>query len=153
MIQTIATCVTAFGVVVATLGLRASRRQRLRQFEMLYVQRYWTLMDQLSLAARRGTSGGPVPEGDEKVVLAYFRLCEDQLDLRKFGWISDTTWKLWSTGMEDQFQRWPFDDIWETTSSLPGFARLRECAPNRFGECQPSWWRRKFAGLGGTTTF
>jgi hypothetical protein len=54
MIQDIATIVTAVGVFVAVLGLRAAQRQRMRQFETLYVQRYWSLMDGLSLDVLRG---------------------------------------------------------------------------------------------------
>jgi hypothetical protein len=56
-----------------------------------------------------------VTADDEKVVWAYFRLCEDQLELRAAGWISNTTWKLWSDGMHAQLTRWPFDVIWHRT--------------------------------------
>jgi hypothetical protein len=52
-VEAIATCVTAIGVMIALFGLRASQRQRLREFESFYVQRYWALMDGLSLPALR----------------------------------------------------------------------------------------------------
>lgn len=41
-------------------------------------------MDKLSLSALRGAPSTVVEE-DEKVVRAYLRLCEDQLELRKQG--------------------------------------------------------------------
>ena len=104
---------TAVGVFLALLSLRAARLQRRRQFEMIYVQRYWALMDGLTvdaLAGRQTTS--PQPQ-DEKVALAYIGLCEDQLELRGAGWISDETWKIWSSGIQVQLERHlPFKDVW-----------------------------------------
>ena len=56
---------------------------RIRAFEDFYVKRYWDLMDRLSLDALRGRgSGDPLNDNDEKAVLAYMLLCEDELDLR-----------------------------------------------------------------------
>ena len=78
---------------------------------MLYVQRYWCLMDKLSLSALRGTPSSEVDDEDEKVVRAYLRLCEDQLELRKQGWLTNATWCLWSAGMEQQLNRWPFRTV------------------------------------------
>ena len=51
VLQSIATLITAGGVLLAVLTLRASQRQRLRQFESFYVARYWHLMNGLPLAA------------------------------------------------------------------------------------------------------
>lgn len=80
--QNIISYVMTLSLLFGALALRASQRQRLRQLEMLYVQRYWALMDKLSLSALRGTPQTTVGEEDEKVVRAYLRLCEDQLELR-----------------------------------------------------------------------
>jgi hypothetical protein len=113
VLQDIGTVATAVGVLLAVLSLRAARLQRRRQFETIYVQRYWALMDGLtvdSLAGRRAEDVGPV---DEKVALAYIRLCEDELELRQAGWISHETWQLWSAGIKAQLDhRWPFDEVW-----------------------------------------
>ena len=68
-------------------------------------------MDNLSIDALRGV-GGPVADGDEKVVRSYIRLCEDECELRAAGWIGDSTWSIWSDGMTQQFERWPFDQVW-----------------------------------------
>lgn len=97
--QTVATVITALGVLLAALALRASQRQRLRQFESVYVERYWRLMDGLSLAATRGESSLPHP-GDEKIARAYLRLCEDECELRAEGWIGDATWRIWAEGID-----------------------------------------------------
>lgn len=99
MLQTIATMITALGILLGVLTLRASQRQRLRQFEAMYVVRYWHLMDGLSLDAHKGVALQPVSLGDQKIARAYFRLCEDECELREAGWIGDATWRLWSGGM------------------------------------------------------
>lgn len=109
-------CITALGVIVAIvsliLSLRASKRQRQRQFEAMYVQRYWVLMDRLSLDAYRGIGGDELSDEDQRAILAYFRLCEDQLEVRQNSWISDSTWNIWSGGMLDQIRRWPYKHVW-----------------------------------------
>jgi hypothetical protein len=157
MIQSIATSVTAVGVVVAVLGLRASQRQRLRQFENLYVQRYWALMDKLSLEALRGVVIGEPNEDDEKIVRAYFRLCEDQIELRCAGWISDSSWSIWFDGMRAQLKRQPFQSLWEKVQdeSPAEFTLLREWGREEKATgdpCAMPRWRRQLTGLGGRTS-
>lgn len=127
MIETIATCITAAGVLIAVLQLRASRVQRRRQFEALYVQRYWAIMDLLSLQALRGEHCEDVQPQDEKAAWAYLRLCEDELELRASKWVSTPTWTIWSWGMREQLQRWPFSEVWKrhVESGDESFALLR----------------------------
>ncbi|GLY39785.1 hypothetical protein Amsp01_058080 [Amycolatopsis sp. NBRC 101858] len=43
----------------------------------------------------RGDATDEVKADDERVVRAYLRLCEDQLELRRLGWISTSTWAIW----------------------------------------------------------
>lgn len=74
------------------IRLRQSNRERLRQFEALYVQRYWSILDQLSLEALAGLSAGSPYEGDLKAVRAYMLLCEDELEMRGRGYIADSTY-------------------------------------------------------------
>jgi hypothetical protein len=42
-------------------------------------------MDQLSLSVIRGDPDAELDEKNEKAIRAYFRLCEDQLELRFSG--------------------------------------------------------------------
>ena len=113
MIQDIASIATAIGVYLAVIGLRQARVQRVRQFESMFVQRYWKLMDDLSLQAWQGMPRrrGRVAPADEKAVRAYFQLCEDEMELRAEGWISTPTWKLWAKGIRHQAARWPFSVV------------------------------------------
>lgn len=112
MLGNIAAVATAVGLFLAVIGLRQTQRQRVRQFEDFYVSRYWTLMDRLSLEIAVGASNHLLPE-DRKAVHAYLVLCEDELDLRAEGWISDATWELWSKGIQDQLGRGSVLEVWE----------------------------------------
>jgi hypothetical protein len=144
--------ITIISVLLAVLALRASQRQRLRQFETLYVQRYWSLMDGLTLAALRNSPLAAVATDDEKIVWAYLRLCEDQLELRAAGWISNATWRLWSDGMHAQLQRWPFDTIWHRScKNDSNNFRLLQAHQKGPGTdpCRIRWWRRWLIGIAG----
>jgi hypothetical protein len=103
------------GVFTAALQLMGLRKQRVRDFEDLFVQRYWKIMDDLSLEAIECAKpdGGPVLPSDRKAVIAFLRLSEDELDLRAKDWIGEDTWKLWRDGMATQLRRWPFDVVWD----------------------------------------
>lgn len=150
--QNVISYVMTLSLLFGAMALRASQRQRLRQLEMLYVQRYWALMDKLSLPALRGTPVTAVDADDEKVVRAYLRLCEDQLDLRKQGWVSTVTWRLWSAGMEQQFCRWPFNAVWAEIQDgdTQEFALLRKSTREpEWDPCELSRARRFVRGVGG----
>jgi hypothetical protein len=151
-VQNIISYVMTLSLLFGALALRASQRQRLRQLEMLYVQRYWALMDKLSLSALRGTPQTTVGEEDEKVVRAYLRLCEDQLELRKQGWLSTATWRLWSAGMNQQLRRWPFHAVWSEIRDADAgeFALLRTLMRNPgWDPCEISLARRFMNGVSG----
>lgn len=99
MVSEIALIVTAIGVLGAVIGLRQSYRERLRQFEAMYVQRYWTILDKLSVEALKGSHPDEISEGDEKAIRGYLLLCEDELEMRKNGYIADSTYELWADGI------------------------------------------------------
>ncbi|MFF8772460.1 hypothetical protein [Kitasatospora sp. NPDC015120] len=126
MLADVASVATLVTVVVAVLSLRQIQRQRIRAFEDFYVARYWKLMDDLSLAVlRTRPTAGPVPlsEGDERVLRGYLVLCEDELELRAAGWISDRTWRIWSEAMRSQLAWQPVRQIWEKIGQGTGSGR------------------------------
>jgi len=140
---------TLIGVFAAVIGVFAAVRQlhelgdqRRRDFENLFVQRYWKIMDDLSLEAIECTRtvGEPVSPGDRKAVIAFLRLSEDELDLCAKNWIGAATWELWRDGMATQLRRWPFNVVWtevrqrESAAGDDGqFVQLRE-AGDRLNE-------------------
>jgi hypothetical protein len=163
VIANIAATTTAIGVLIAVLVVRQNQRQRIRGFEDFYVQRYWDIMDRLSLDALHGRANLPLSENDEKAIFAYLLLCEDELDLRGLGWISDATWRIWADGMRTQLGRSPFKDVWQEVSSsleerpagepvpisnldqLRTFTNTNGADP--FGDGHQ--WRRRWRGLRG----
>jgi hypothetical protein len=139
----ISAIVTLIGVVVAILAVGAAHLQRRRQFETIYVQRYWVLMDQLSLDAIKGRERPQINPTDQHVIRSYLRLCEDELELRREGWISEETWAIWRTGILAQIQRWPFKAVWcevdrqtgpgRPEGALEEFSLLRKFLPDGEG--------------------
>jgi hypothetical protein len=151
--------IAAAAVAFAGLAFRASLQQRLRQFEGMYIQRYWSLMDRLSLPATRGDIHLQIEDSDEKVIRAYFRLCEDQLELRQNGWISDRSWRIWSAGITAQLHEPLFNHLWRKVDA-EAKARVPEGVPPRFAllrvlivdehedPCEMGRWNRWIAGVG-----
>jgi hypothetical protein len=120
LISDIAFVVTAVGVLGVVFGLRQSYRERLRQFEGKYVERYWEILDQLSLSAIKGSSSGEVSESDEKAIRRYISLCEDELEMRHHGYLADGTYELWAEGMLSQLKEPPFDGVWKQVQKESG---------------------------------
>lgn len=78
---------------MSTYGNVLTRRQHVHDFELAYTRRYWALVDRIR-SPRRGGSQAPhhiVVDGRPDVGL-YPELCEDQIDMRRLGLISDSIW-------------------------------------------------------------
>jgi hypothetical protein len=157
VVQAIASVVTAIGIVIAVVGLRQTQRQRLRQFEALYVKRYWELMDRLSLAALKEDRTSSVVDEDQRAIRAYLRLCEDQLELRREGWISSATWLVWAEGIMNQLMRCPFDEVWAEVEKetqereRDEFVLLRRFISEKGADpCAVRGWRAFLRGLTGS---
>jgi hypothetical protein len=160
LVSDIALIVTAVGVFGVVIGLRQSYRERLRQFEALYIQRYWKILDELSLDALRGSPLSKVSDRDEKAIRSYIVLCEDELELRKNGYIADSTYSLWADGMLTQLKQHAFENIWlrvqkeGSESGMFPYTLLSqlECGGIKDGDpLQLSATRRWLRGLRGPT--
>ena len=117
MIAYVALAVSFVGAIIAIVTLRLNYRQRLRQFEQMYVERYWNIIDRCSLAAVSTKSSNVTPsEDDQKAIRSYIQLCEEELMVRHEGWISDGTYKIWA-------------DSTCTMMKLPMFAKVWDQAP------------------------
>ncbi|GHD81932.1 hypothetical protein CLV85_0133 [Salinibacterium amurskyense] len=91
--------VTALAIIFAAWQLLFHSRQMHREFEQLYVTRYWVLMDQRSAGF---TITGRARKEDRPVVRGYLQLCEDEIDLRRLGRVTDNTWEFWAGATLDQ---------------------------------------------------
>jgi hypothetical protein len=153
VIADIALIVTALGVLGAVFGLRQSYRERLRQFEAMYVNRYWSLLDLLSLDALKGSDPKVISNSDERAIRAYIRLCEDELEMRETGYISDDTYALWADGMREQLKQPMFARVWEEIQDERTFpydhlAQLVGPDPG-YEPCKLLPWQRRVRGLAG----
>ena len=112
MLNIISLVVAIIGVVGLLFSLRQAYRARLRQFEEKYVERYWSILDSLSLAALSISDQLP-DHDDEMTIRKYIFLCEDELQMRKNGYISDETYYEWADGMLDQLKQPMFKEVWD----------------------------------------
>lgn len=114
MTQAIASVVTAVGVIFAGISLRGSQLQRNRQFEALYIQRYWSLIDRLSPKA---ALQGVCSVTDRHTATLYLQLCEDQIEMYMRGWVTHRTFHEWSEGMRASLQAQPIKGVWRDIQS------------------------------------
>jgi hypothetical protein len=157
MLTDIALIVTAAGVLAAVFSLRQSNRERLRQFEAMYVQRYWSVLDQLSLDALAGSTKDPPSEADLKAIRAYLFLCEDELEMRGRGYIADSTYKIWADAALAQLQQPMFRAVWEQVlkeSTFPYKHLFSLCSqPESYDPLAVGFARRWVRGLAGIGAF
>lgn len=99
--------VTAIGGVVIIFGggfaafqLWLMTRQGHREFESLYVQRYWDLIDRLGVDAALGKDSARVSRKDRRHLVAYVQLCEDEADMFEQGRVTSATWTIWQSGID-----------------------------------------------------
>jgi hypothetical protein len=132
-------------LTVAFWGLRQARRVRLRQFEQLYIQRFWHLVDALSPNARFGKSG-VISDRDRLTVLSYLELCEDELELRSAGWITDALWRERRATILRRVGSWPVRNVWNEQKGSGKFRELNRFMDYRgnYDPCRFSrftkWW-------------
>ncbi|MFL4474503.1 hypothetical protein ACIPVK_10950 [Paeniglutamicibacter sp. MACA_103] len=81
------------------LQLVGDRNARHRDFERMYVERYWSISARLPDSFMRGDTDFPLDEINARAFMDYLMLCEDELDMRQQGYISDKTWKIWSSAI------------------------------------------------------
>ena len=127
MVSDVALIIAAIGASGAVFALRQAYRQRQHQIEAMYVQRFWAIYDRFSLAAlSKNPPNGQLPEDDEKAIRAYIRLCEDELEVRAEGWISDTAYTLWKKAIRFQMELPAFSRVWHRVHTDDGssYARL-----------------------------
>jgi hypothetical protein len=156
MIADIALIVTAAGVLAAVFGLRQSNRERLRQFEALYVQRYWSILDQLSLNALDSSSPDSIGDGDRKGIRTYLFLCEDELEMRGRGYIADSTYKIWSEAAIAQLEQPMFQAVWQQVAkeAIFPYEHLKALLSDPYYDpLTARFLRRWFRGLAGIGRF
>ena len=112
------------GVGIAVKQLIDQNRQQHRDFENMYVQRYWMIVDRLSAEYVLRGRRQELSESDTLACHAYLQLCEDEVDLYEAGRITKDTWAIWKAGIDYALAEEPFREILEK-SSAESFTTLR----------------------------
>jgi hypothetical protein len=92
--QELASWATATGAVIAAVGLLLKARQlkiqnRQHRLEMgtLYIHRFWSVDDELTM-----TDPATEPEHYNRLRIRYLKLCEDEFDAARLGWLDPQQW-------------------------------------------------------------
>ena len=70
-------------------------------------------MDDLSLEVVKGSFSGQILESDEKAIRHYISLSEDELEMRHYGYIADSTYEQWGEGIVSQLEQGCFGFVWK----------------------------------------
>lgn len=118
--------ITLLAVVAAIWQLLLHSKKMHRDTEMSLVQRYWEIMDRKS--PQFVIEGKPLA-ADELVILQYLGLCEDEIDHRRLGKITRSTWMSWQDAMREQLSNPHFNEVLEKTAPLFGGVRELLASP------------------------
>ncbi|NHW47116.1 hypothetical protein HAV21_09455 [Paenarthrobacter sp. MSM-2-10-13] len=142
--QIIANLATVIAVTFAIIQLIGARAAKHRDFENLYVQRFWALMDN-SQRSQRGLV--KTLRGEDRTIRSYLELCEDELDLRRNGFISTKTLSMWADGMIKQCSQSPYKEAMKSLgpSELPA---LQLFLLTQKDPLKMSWIRKWWTGIG-----
>lgn len=95
--QELASWATAAGAVIAAIGLLLTARQlkiqnRQHRLELggLYINRFWSVDDELTMA-----DPASEPERYKRLKRRYLKLCEDEFDAARLGWLDPQQWAVW----------------------------------------------------------
>lgn len=136
---------TLIAVVVAAWQLLFHSRQMHREFEALYIARYWELMDRRSI---RWVVADQPSRSDLVVARGYLQLCEDEIDCRRIGRVTDGTWAFWRTAIITQVAD---PHYWRVLASTPtsDYPLLRELmrVGLTYNPLLHRWFWRKTHGL------
>lgn len=133
MIGEIAGVATAVAVLIAAASLFAQSRARKFGLAQVYIKRYWEV-DEFLLHDR-------FPPPDSPNARRYLRLCEDEFDVVRQGWIDVAIWRTWHEGIRSQVELLRLD--------VSEYDHLKRCmddhdhTPTRCPGLGKTGWRRK----------
>jgi hypothetical protein len=118
---------TAVAVFIAAAGVFAQSRARKFGLAQVYIKRYWKIDDHLL------QEGCPSP--DSANAGRYLRLCEDEFDAARQGWIDVAVWRAWHGSIQSQVRELGLNDVRK-------YKQLQRCMD------QPDHKATKCEGLG-----
>lgn len=90
--------ITLITIVFAFLQIKSSNKQMHREFESMYIGRFWEIIDEFSDSFIFQN----IPENsDKRVAYKYLSLSNEQVGLKAHGRITDETWEYWSKDIKN----------------------------------------------------
>jgi hypothetical protein len=112
-IQTIASVVTAVGVVIAAWQLYHAKQQSQSQFEDSFAEQYRHLASRLPFGALLGKElREDELDANLRLFYEYFDLSNEQAFIARKGRLRDETWINWREGIEQHMARPAFKAAW-----------------------------------------
>jgi hypothetical protein len=87
-VQVVTACIALVGVIWGLIELTQARRQQRLELGNLYIQRYWSIDDDL-LKAPKGS------KEHQQAQHRYLRFCEDEFEAAIDGWLDLKQWRVW----------------------------------------------------------
>ena len=117
--------ITCLAILLAVWQLLFHARQMHRDMEMHFVEQYWQILSKATTEWRLTyLLEAPTSAEDKRVVHEYLQLCEDEIDLRANGRVTDSTWFLWASAINTVASIEHFDETIRDAPELM-YPRLR----------------------------
>lgn len=135
---------TLVAVILAAIQIRHVNRQMHRELEMQYLLRFWTLMDRRS---GRLKAKGRTSRADRVLLGEYLSLCEDQIQLRELGRVTNHTWRYWSRDIRAMCASDPVNNEVRGADQAD-YPLLRQLLSDKdYDPLDTGWVRRLYQGL------
>jgi hypothetical protein len=129
---------TGLGVLIAAIGvplfyaqLRLQNRQRKFELGNFYIQRFWEIDDAM-LREPKGT------DSHRRERHRYLRLCEDEYDAARYGWLDREHWSIWHEWLTSVKGASNLrSDLMACDPKENGFPSIRACLAQLEDEKQP----------------
>jgi hypothetical protein len=152
ILQVLFQFLTFIAVVFAAWQILFHARQMHRDMELFYVGQYWKIMSRMSPEWRVANfTGEPPTLEDQRLVLEYIQLCDDEIQLRKEARVTDSTWKLWNDAIAFSLTRAAFAQALEDPSAGGMYSHVRALlsspTPHTYDPLKRSVFWRRLHGL------
>jgi hypothetical protein len=141
-LQLLASAATAFGIIVAAVQLRLTKKQAVTTFEDQISNEYRQIVKTIPVNALLGENLTDREfEGALNDLYNYIDFTNEQVFLRQQGRIRSTTWENWKDGIKSNMRLPAFEKAWLLVKSkLPeSFNELRKLEEEKYASDPRKW--------------
>lgn len=130
----LAAMLAAVGLWLAARQLRIQNRQRLLELGNFYIARYWQIDDDLLITSKETAD-------HTRQRHRYLRLCEDEYDAARLGWLDEEQWSVWHRQFLSETGSAHLEgDLSECDPEGNGFTSIRACLQQFRRDGNPHEW-------------